>query len=187
MSELNQEEFKPCISLWAYVVLLCVSGGAGFAAWLWLSKGWKIYQWSGSALSASELCNLRWVIIFLILGGVLFVACALQYAFATVRLLLYARRGAIVLDAHGIKITNWRGQQKDISWARIQQVRVVTCGGLFESQPPISVKADRHTVNIPASIPTEARTRLLEEIISRAGLRESHHSWFASTYKRAPA
>lgn len=105
-------------------------------------------------------------------------ACAF-FVYWTVRDTLAAKREAIATDTHKLTVTDWRGREQEVLWPTIQEVRAITCAGIFKP-PRILLKANDRLTQVSPWL--EDRERLIEEITSRAGLALRSETWYQKRY-----
>ena len=119
-----------------------------------------------------------------LVGSLISLLNAVLCAHGLVRRLTEARRGEVVLDGSGIRAIDGRRRERALSWQSIEYLRVVRCGGLlYPSLITIGSAAGR--LRIPPFV--GARSELLQEIISRAGLRLERGNWYERRYVAADA
>jgi hypothetical protein len=112
------------------------------------------------------------------------------------RVYLQVRSGRVVTDARGLTFTDWRGRQTSIAWDQVSEIRL-------EGWPRdlrwrrlrfAALKWDR-TITLRKETGSQLEIArglelpgaVLDEIVSRAGLPESHKEEWTAVYGRDPA
>lgn len=141
MANPNRQEFPLRIPVLARVAPVLgaacqafLAVAAGSITW----RGWKLVTTAGPSATAAEMRGLWAGLGASAFTALFFCAAALLLAYAAVRIAREGRTGSIALDEDGVKVTDWRGQEKCVRWADIQEMRVVTCGGAVQAGPDCS-------------------------------------------------
>ena len=143
------------ISLW------CAFVAAALLLWGWdLARRWGEYLAWGSAYELVVLLPVH----------------AIAVAFILWHEVMWARRGRVVLDDEAMTLTDWRGRRRGIPWASVRSLTDVRLSWW------IRFRTDGGPRLMHASV--RDRTRLVREIVSRAGLQTRQRNWLGAYYAR---
>jgi len=95
------------------------------------------------------------------------------------RVVLYLKHTLVVLDNSGITVTDWRGEERQVPFCKIREVRVVTCGGL-RRPPTIAIATHDDRVTLLPGVRDHGM--MFRELVQRAQLRCTEQSWYHAIY-----
>ena len=177
----EDEQFAPSLSLTVQLTALALTGGGLILSWLGVLPAiqwWLSLQQAVPGAFADVVAGMRNAAV--VIATICLVLGAAQ-VYAGVRMFLCVRRGRVSLRASGIEIVDWRGRARAIGWGEIEQIRVITWGGLWRP-PKASITTKRGTWSIPPYV--RERDRLLADMVGRSGLREKQRNWLRRRYAR---
>ncbi len=180
----QRERFGASLSLpMRILVTVYWTGGPLTWLWAWLAiSAWHVPFRLESEIGISPTADTwhtarSWAVFFL---AICIVTAAL-HIYVAARITLFARRGAVVFDATGIEILDWRGRAKRLGWEDVRQIDIISCGGLCHP-PKVRIKTSQESIGLPLYL--RDRTRLISEMISRRGLQRDQNDWLPSMRER---
>lgn len=181
MDNSGEERFEPCLSVATRLALpvWCAGGPASwliafFAVNLWrLAREMQLTGMPPHLVAETRQHALSGLGAAILVGAV--------HAYVGFRILLYARRGFVVLGPSGIHLADWRGHTEMIRWTDVRRMHVVTCAGL-RRPPSVTVSADMAVARISSHL--HDRERLISEIARRGNLVQESRNWLRTTYSR---
>ncbi|UCH36351.1 MAG: hypothetical protein JSV65_08355 [Armatimonadota bacterium] len=183
---IRRREFRarlPLVWVAVFVSLVCY-----FAAWtglqMWVAQTSAQMAASGASeatgLASPE--SLRRVALRATCLAAFFAVATALFTYSAIRYALEARRSSLKIDNDGLMLTDWMGKQRHIAFSDIEEVRVVSYGGLYKPRR-IAIKA-RNRVTKPPLWLCEPQA-FIEAVVDRAGLGEQSESWVGIRYARS--